>query len=60
MTRECHARFYERRRVKLPPPTHHDRIDSQGWTIQLRDGVPWYTAPKWLDPTQTPQRNNRE
>lgn len=29
MTRECHVRFCERLRVKLPGPTHH----RTGWCI---------------------------
>jgi hypothetical protein len=38
---------------------HHDRIDTGGWTITMRDGVPWFTPPAWLDPEQRPQRNVR-
>ena len=38
---------------------HHDRIDTGGWQITMRDGVPWFTPPTWLDPTQTPRRNHR-
>jgi hypothetical protein len=37
---------------------HHDRIDH-GWTIQMRDGIPWFTPPAFIDPTQTPLRNER-
>ena len=34
MTRERHARFCERRRVKSPPPTHHQvMIHQRGWTL---------------------------
>lgn len=29
MTRECHARFGERRRVRFPPPTHHLEVDKR-------------------------------
>jgi len=41
VTRERHARFCERRRVKSPPPTHHQiAIHRQGWTLVLRpDGT---------------------
>jgi hypothetical protein len=28
MTGDCHVRFYERRRVRLPPATHQGRTDS--------------------------------
>jgi hypothetical protein len=37
---------------------HHDRIDSHGWRVTMLDGVPWFTPPTWLDPTQTPRRNH--
>jgi hypothetical protein len=38
---------------------HHDRIDSGGWRIEMREGVPWFIPPSWLDPEQKPQRNVR-
>ncbi|HEX8096333.1 HNH endonuclease signature motif containing protein [Jatrophihabitans sp.] len=38
---------------------HHDRIDTGGWQIAMRDGVPWFLPPAWLDPTRTPRRNDR-
>ena len=38
---------------------HHDRIDSHGWQVTMRDGVPWFLPPAWLDPTQAPRRNQR-
>jgi len=38
---------------------HHDRIDSGGWQVAMRDGVPWFTPPAWLDPDQTPRRNHQ-
>jgi hypothetical protein len=38
---------------------HHDRIDTGGWQITMRDGVPWFIPPAWLDPRQEPQRNVR-
>jgi hypothetical protein len=36
---------------------HHDRIDTEGWTITMRNGIPWYTPPKWIDPEQRQIRN---
>src|SRR5262245_49846051 len=33
VTRERHARFYERRRVKLPPPTHHTAKHHEHWAL---------------------------
>ena len=38
---------------------HHDRIDIGGWRIAMRDGVPWFIPPAWLDPGQRPRRNIR-
>jgi hypothetical protein len=38
---------------------HHDRIDTGGWRITMRDGLPWYTPPTWIDPDQNPRRNVR-
>jgi hypothetical protein len=38
---------------------HHDRIDTGGWTITMRNGLPWFTPPTWIDPTQTPRLNHR-
>jgi uncharacterized protein DUF222/HNH endonuclease len=38
---------------------HHDRIDTGGWSITMRDGVPWFVPPIWLDPDQKPRRNIR-
>jgi hypothetical protein len=39
---------------------HHDRIDTGGWTITIRNGLPWFIPPAWLDPEQRPRRNRRE
>ena len=36
---------------------HHREHPSLGWTCQMIDGIPHWTAPAWMDPTQTPQRN---
>ena len=38
---------------------HHDRINTGGWTITMKNGPPWFTPPPWIDPTQQPQRNTR-
>jgi len=38
---------------------HHDRINTGGWTITMRHGLPWFTPPPWINPTQQPQRNTR-
>jgi hypothetical protein len=36
---------------------HHTLVHNKAWIIQLIDGIPHFTAPRWIDPTQTPQRN---
>ena len=56
VTRECHARFYERRRVKFPPPTHHRQIHHTDWQVRIRHGLPEFIPPRWIDPDQTPRR----
>jgi hypothetical protein len=38
---------------------HHDRIDTEGWQLHMRDGVPWFVPPEWMDPLQQPCRNVR-
>ncbi len=38
---------------------HHDRIDTGGWTIKMKRGVPWFIPPTWIDPQQRPRRNER-
>jgi len=49
VTRECQARFYERRRVKLPPPTHHRLKTFGGWKLKLdADGACTWTSPAGL------------
>ncbi|MQA77018.1 MAG: hypothetical protein GEV10_00810 [Streptosporangiales bacterium] len=48
MTRECHARFYERRRVQLPPPTHHrwKDDDNNHWRLHNNtNGTSTWTSP---------------
>ena len=36
---------------------HHREFAKRGWTITITDGLPHWTPPPWLDPTQTPRRN---
>ena len=38
---------------------HHDRIETGGWQITMRDDIPWFTPPSWIDPEQKPRRNQR-
>ena len=37
---------------------HHREHPRLGWTCQMINGRPHWTAPHWLDPTQTPRRNH--
>ena len=41
-------------------PYHHRRLDNDGWSFELRDGVPWFIPPPWVDPAQKPRRGGRE
>jgi hypothetical protein len=36
---------------------HHRSFDQLGWTVDMRDGTPWWTPPRWIDPDQRPIRN---
>jgi hypothetical protein len=38
---------------------HHRRFEAQGWHIRIRDHVPWFIPPPFIDPDQTPIRNHR-
>jgi 5-methylcytosine-specific restriction protein A len=35
---------------------HHRMIHSSGWTVRIRDHMPEFIPPKWLDHSQTPRR----
>jgi hypothetical protein len=37
----------------------HGRIDTGGWRVIMRDGLPWFIPPAWLDPRQKPRRDER-
>ncbi len=37
---------------------HHHLIHKEQWTITTQNGVPWYTPPRHIDPTQKPQQNH--
>jgi hypothetical protein len=33
-----------------------DRRERElGWTVDMIDGQPWWTPPRWIDPGQTPR-----
>ncbi|MBT1003636.1 HNH endonuclease [Paenarthrobacter sp. DKR-5] len=36
---------------------HHHLLHKERWHISLRNGIPWWTPPPDLDPTQTPRHN---
>ncbi|MCW2538396.1 MAG: hypothetical protein JWN95_121 [Frankiales bacterium] len=38
---------------------HHRVFEERGWACLMKDGLPHWIPPKWLDPTQTPQLNIR-
>jgi len=37
---------------------HHHLIHKEQWTIHTRNGIPWFTPPRHIDPTQKPQQNH--
>lgn len=39
-------------------PRHHTEIHLEEWRIEMRDGLPWFLPPKWVDPDQIALRNN--
>ncbi|MDT4956777.1 MAG: hypothetical protein QOD31_576 [Pseudonocardiales bacterium] len=36
---------------------HHREFEVLDWVCHMINGIPHWTAPRWLDPTQTPRRN---
>ncbi|HKU30423.1 MAG TPA: DUF222 domain-containing protein [Arthrobacter sp.] len=37
---------------------HHHLIHQEQWKITAKNGVPWFTPPPHVDPTQTPRQNH--
>jgi hypothetical protein len=37
---------------------HHHVIHKEHWSIQIRNGIPWFIPPPHLDPHQQPRRNH--
>ncbi|GAA3248194.1 HNH endonuclease signature motif containing protein [Pseudonocardia petroleophila] len=35
---------------------HHRQIHHSDWTVRIRDGLPEFVPPRWIDPTRTPRR----
>ncbi|WP_134322399.1 HNH endonuclease signature motif containing protein [Cumulibacter soli] len=38
---------------------HHRELDSSGWRIDMRNGLPWWIPPPWIDPERKPVINPR-
>jgi hypothetical protein len=36
---------------------HHRNFEHTGWTVNIIDGLPWWTPPTWIDAAQQPVRN---
>jgi len=36
---------------------HHREHQKRGWAVRMRDGLPVWIPPRWIDRTQTPRRN---
>jgi hypothetical protein len=36
---------------------HHRVVHHTGWQIRMRQGIPWYIPPSYVDPARTPRRN---
>ena len=36
---------------------HHRSFAQSGWTVDILDGLPWWTPPRWLDPDQNKVHN---
>jgi hypothetical protein len=37
---------------------HHREHAKRGWAVRMRDGLPEWIPPGWIDPQQTPRRNH--
>ena len=38
---------------------HHRNFEKSGWRCVMRDGLPWWIPPAWLDRQQEPRLNQR-
>ena len=36
---------------------HHRLVEQGNWTIDVRNGIPWFTPPAYVDPRRVPRRN---
>jgi Domain of unknown function (DUF222)/HNH endonuclease len=35
---------------------HHHQIEATDWIVRIRDGLPEFIPPAWIDPSRTPRR----
>ena len=38
---------------------HHHRVHDDGWEIRIRDGIPYFVPPPWVDPDRHARRGGR-
>lgn len=38
---------------------HHHRVHQDGWQIEVREGIPYFFPPPWVDPTRRARRGGR-
>jgi hypothetical protein len=38
---------------------HHHRVHDDGWEIRIRDGIPYFIPPPWVDPDRRERRGGR-
>ncbi|MBC3191123.1 DUF222 domain-containing protein [Pseudonocardia sp. C8] len=38
---------------------HHRLLHHPGWVVRIRDGLPEFVPPRWIDPLQQPRRQPR-
>ena len=38
---------------------HHHRVHDDGWEIRIRDGIPYFIPPPWVDPDRRARRGGR-
>jgi len=63
--RRCHAHHVEHwtadeglttlENLTLLCRHHHQVIHHGHWTVQMIDGLPWFTPPRWVDPERRPR-----
>jgi len=38
---------------------HHHRVHDDGWEIRIRDRIPYFIPPPWVDPDRRARRGGR-